>query len=188
VCFLPFPSWQSLVGLITSASVLMYAGAPLAFGAFRKRLPNADRPFRLPGGEILAPIAFIVSNWIILWTGWETDWKLGVCILIGLAIIVITRVFRLNPTPVHFNWKSSQWIFPYLIGLGLIIYLSDWGPLKHPVIGFGWDMVVAGLFSLVIYYWAINTAVDTEGILVMAEETAAHAEQETAELGDPVGH
>jgi len=186
VCFLPFPSWQSLVGLITSASVLMYAGAPLAFGAFRKRLPNADRPFRLPGGQILSPIAFIVSNWIIMWTGWPTDWKLGVCILIGLAIIVLTRVFKWNSTPVHFNWKSSQWLFPYLVGLGLIIFLSDWGPLKHPVIGFGWDMVVTGAFSLVIYYWAINTAVDTEGILVMAEETAAHAEQETAELGAPV--
>ena len=40
ICFLPFPSWQSLVGLITSASVLMYAGAPLSLGAFRKRLPD----------------------------------------------------------------------------------------------------------------------------------------------------
>ena len=37
ICFLPFPSWQSLVGLITSASVLMYAGAPLSLG----RLPPA---------------------------------------------------------------------------------------------------------------------------------------------------
>src|SRR5579875_3325259 len=106
ICFLPFPSWQSLVGLITSASVLMYAGAPLAFGAFRKRLPNAERPFRLPGGQVLAPIAFIVANWIILWTGWPTDWKLGVCILIGFAIIVVTRLFHLNNTPVHFNWKA----------------------------------------------------------------------------------
>ncbi|MFC4244837.1 APC family permease [Gryllotalpicola reticulitermitis] len=186
ICFLPFPSWQSLVGLITSASVLMYAGAPLAFGAFRKRLPNAERPFRLPGGQIFSPIAFIVANWIILWTGWPTDWKLGVCILIGFAIIVLNRVFRLNSTPVHFNWRAAQWLFPYLIGLGLIIFLSDWGPLKHPVFPFGWDMVVTGVFSLIIYYWAINVAVDTEGILQMAEETAVHAEQESAELGEPV--
>ena len=48
VCFLPFPSWRSLVGLITSASVLMYAGAPLALGVFRSRLPDAERPYRLP--------------------------------------------------------------------------------------------------------------------------------------------
>ncbi|MCL2515383.1 MAG: APC family permease [Microbacteriaceae bacterium] len=192
ICFLPFPSWQSLVSLITSASVLMYAGAPLAFGAFRKRIPDAERPFRLPAGQILAPIAFIVSNWIILWTGWITDWKLGVCILIGIAIIVLTRIFKWNPTPVHFNWKSSQWVLPYLIGLGLIVFLSDWnqnsaGKVVGPDwIPFGWDMVVTGVFSLVIYFWAVNTAIDGKGILAIAEETAAHAEQETAALGEAI--
>jgi amino acid transporter len=192
VCFLPFPSWQSLVSLITSASVLMYAGAPLAFGAFRKRIPNADRPFRLPGGAILSPIAFIVANWIILWTGWLTDYKLGICILIGLAIIVVTRVFKLNPTPVHFNWKAAQWLFPYLIGLGLIVFLSDWNQDANGTIAgpdwlpFGWDMAVTAAFSLIIYYWAVNTSVDTQGILTIAEETSALAEQETAELGAPI--
>jgi amino acid transporter len=38
ICFLPFPSWRSLVGLITSASVLMYAAAPLALGVFRRKV------------------------------------------------------------------------------------------------------------------------------------------------------
>jgi amino acid transporter len=55
VCFLPFPSWRSLVGLITSASVLMYAGAPLALGALRRRLPDAERPYRLPSAPVIAP-------------------------------------------------------------------------------------------------------------------------------------
>jgi amino acid transporter len=83
ICFLPFPSWQSLVGLITSASVLMYAGAPLSLGVFRRRLPDAHRPFVLPGATVLAPLAFVVANLLILWSGWKTDWKLGVAILIG---------------------------------------------------------------------------------------------------------
>ena len=39
---LPFPSWHSLVGLITGASVLMYAGAPLSVGAFRGQVPEAN--------------------------------------------------------------------------------------------------------------------------------------------------
>ena len=49
-------------GLITSASVLMYAGAPLSLGAFRKRLPDQERPFRLPAAEILSPLAFAISE------------------------------------------------------------------------------------------------------------------------------
>ncbi len=97
VCFLPFPSWRSLVGLITSASVLMYAGAPLSFGVFRRRLPNVDRPYRLPGGGWMSPSAFVVANFLILWSGWTTDWKLGIAILIGDRHLIVNRVFRMNP-------------------------------------------------------------------------------------------
>ena len=52
---LPFPSWHSLVGLITGASVLMYAGAPLSVGAFRGQVPDASRPYRMPAAAVLAP-------------------------------------------------------------------------------------------------------------------------------------
>src|SRR3954464_9631107 len=103
ICFLPFPSWQSLVGLITSASVLMYAGAPLSLGVFRKRLPDAERPYRLPAAAVLSPLAFVVSGLIILWSGWDTDWKLGIAILIGYAILAISRIFHLNDKPTHLN-------------------------------------------------------------------------------------
>ena len=61
----------------------MYAGAPLSLGVFRRRLPDAERPYRLPAAGVLSPLAFIVSDLIILWSGWDTDWKLGVAILLG---------------------------------------------------------------------------------------------------------
>ncbi len=48
VFLLPFPSWRSLVGIIVGASVLMYAGAPLSVGAFRRQVPDANRPYRMP--------------------------------------------------------------------------------------------------------------------------------------------
>ena len=80
---LPFPSWRSLVVLITSASVLMYAGAPLSLSAFRGQVPDADRPYRLPGAAVLAPIACVIANLLIYWSGFLTIWKLGVVLLIG---------------------------------------------------------------------------------------------------------
>ncbi|MGZ6829251.1 MAG: APC family permease [Nocardioidaceae bacterium] len=161
ICFLPFPSWQSLVGLITSASVLMYAGAPLAFGAFRRRLPHAERPFRLPAGHIISPLAFVVANLVILWTGWDTLWKLGVSILIGYGILIANAVFDLNPVKPVYDWKAALWLPPYLVGMGLIVYLSDFGPLKSPIIGLWWDILVVAAFSLVIYFWALSVALPT---------------------------
>jgi amino acid transporter len=170
VCFLPFPSWRSLVGLITNASVLMYASAPLALGVFRNRMPTAHRPYRLPFAKVIAPIAFIIANYLILWNGWTTAWKLGIAILIGYVILGASRIFNLNPVAPVLDLKAAQWLPVYLVGTGLIIYLSDFGPMKSPWFPLWWDMLALGLFSLVIYYWAMAVALPTEKIEQMVNQ------------------
>jgi amino acid transporter len=171
VCFLPFPSWQSLVGLIVSASVLMYGGAPLSLGAFRRRLPDANRPYRLPFAEVLAPAAFIIANLIILWAGWETDWKLGVSILIGYAILAGNRLLHLNPHKPTLDWRAASWLLPYLVGMGLIVYFSDYGPKgDNAPITFGWDALVVAIWALIIFYWAMAVALPREAIEEMIGE------------------
>jgi amino acid transporter len=164
VCFLPFPSWRSLVGLITSASVLMYAGAPLALGVFRNRLPEADRPYRLPAARLLSPLAFVVANLLILWSGWTTDYKLGIAILIGYVILALNHVLKLNPTRPQFELRSAVWLPVYLVGMGLIVYLSDFGPTANPWFPLWWDMLAVAAFTLAIYFWALHVALPTAKI------------------------
>jgi amino acid transporter len=180
ICFLPFPSWRSLVGLITSASVLMYAGAPLALGVFRRRLPDEERPYRLPAASVFAPLAFIVANFLILWSGWTTDWKLGVAILIGYVLLVANRVLNLNPRTPELNLRAAQWLPVYLIGMGLIVYLSDFGPLTNPVFPLWWDMVAVAIFSLIIFFWARAVALPAERIQWMIDQVVV-PEEEPAE-------
>jgi amino acid transporter len=180
VCFLPFPSWKSLVGLITGASVLMYAGAPLALGTFRRRLPEADRPYRAPAAPVLAPLAFAVANLLILWSGWTTDYKLGIAILIGYAILAANRIFKLNPTTPLLDLRAAVWLPVYLVGMGLIVYLSDFGPLKNPVFPLWWDMLVVAAFSLAIYYWALRVALPAEKIERMIGEGATEPQDALA--------
>ena len=171
ICFLPFPSWRSLVGLITSASVLMYAGAPLALAAFRERLPDADRPYRVGAASFLAPLAFVVANLLILWSGWKTDYKLGIAILIGYALIATNRIFKLNPTVPPLDLKAARWLPVYLVGMGLIVYLSDFGPLKNPVFPLWWDMLAVAVFSLAIFWWALRSALPAERIQKTIDES-----------------
>ncbi|WP_017933898.1 APC family permease [Nocardioides sp. Iso805N] len=177
VCFLPFPSWQSLVGLITSASVLMYAGAPLSFGAFRRRLPNAERPFRLPLGEVFSPLAFVVSTWIILWTGWETQWKLGILIVLGCLLI-----FNRQMDPEHMNWRAASWLPVYLIGIGVITYFSTFGGKGASSHSMGvWPSLgLTAALALVIYYWAVAVALPTHVIERMIEDVVVPEEEDLA--------
>jgi amino acid transporter len=176
---LPFPSWQSLVGLVTLASVLMYAGAPLSLGAFRGQLPDAPRPYRAPVAAVLAPFGFIIANMIIYWTGFNVVWKVGVCIAIGYILIGISMVFDKERPPL--DWKPAQWLPPYLIGMGLISWFGQFGsgapPINNGRLPFWWDMLVVVGFSLVIYYWAMRAKLPRQ-------EMKRLVELQSARMGD----
>lgn len=51
--FLPFPGWAKLVGFITSATVLSFGTGPLVLAALRRQLAEQERPFRVPGGDVI---------------------------------------------------------------------------------------------------------------------------------------
>jgi len=176
VFLLPFPSWQSLVGLVTGASVLMYAGAPLSLGAFRGQVPEANRPYKMGGAAILAPLAFCVANFIIYISGFETIWKLGICIVLGYVLIGICMAFD-SQRP-KLIWKSATWLPVYLIGMGIISWQGQYSggavlaPLNTGHIKLWWDILVIVVFSLAIYFWAMFTKLPREEMLAIVGEQA----------------
>ncbi|MDF3287646.1 APC family permease [Streptomyces silvisoli] len=166
ICFLPFPSWQQLVSFISSASVLMYAGAPLAFGALRSRLPERDRPYRLPIGGLVSPLSFVIASLIIYWSGWDTLWRLGVAIILGYVLLGSYALYANRkglPNAPTLNWKSAQWLPVYLIGIGVISWQGGFGN-GTGAIPLWWDIALIAAFSLGIYYWARATALSSEEI------------------------
>ena len=180
---LPFPSWHSLVGLVTSASVLMYAGAPLSMGAFRRQVPDHHRPYRMPGAEVLGPVAFIIANMIIYWSGLTVIWKLGVAIIIGYALIGIGMALDKDRPPLH--WKAASWLPVYLIGMGIISWQGQYAgetstaaPLNTGHIPFWWDMLVVAGFSLVIYFWAQASRLSREEMLELVERQSSETKEE----------
>ena len=170
---LPFPSWAKLVGIVTSASVFMYAGAPVALGALRKQKPDLARSYRLPVAGILAPLAFAGAGWVILFSGWQTYSTLVVALLLGYALIAVSYALKLNPRAPAMDWQAAPWIIGWIIGMGLISYLSAFGAggiiggigfFKHVLdqggtddIGLWGGIIASGAFSLIIYYWAVAT-------------------------------
>jgi amino acid transporter len=169
---LPFPSWAKLVGIVTSASVFMYAGAPVSLGALRKQKPDLARTYRLPAAGILAPLAFAGAGWVILFSGWQTYSTLVVALLLGYALIWVSYSLKLNPKAPAMDWQAAPWIIGWIIGMGVIAYLSDFGPggiiggigiFNHVLdqggtddIGLWGGIIASGVFSLIIYYWAIS--------------------------------
>jgi amino acid transporter len=171
VFLLPFPSWKTLVGFITSASVLMYAGAPLSLAAFRKQVPDAARPYRVPAYHFMCILGFLIANMLIYWSGFEVVWKLGIALIIGYVLIGTWMAFDKQRAPL--DWKSAQWLLPYLIGMGIISWQGQYGPDNTFRIPFGLDMLIILGWTLIIYFWAQAVALPREEVLRLVELQSA---------------
>jgi amino acid transporter len=181
VVFLPFPSWQQLVGFITSATVLSFASGPLVLVALRKQVPDQERPFRLPGGHVIPVLAFFSSNLIIYWSTWPINWKLFVAVALGLVLLAVFHVTGRVTAPQLDFTAGASWLLPWLGGLALISYLGDYGGTG--LLGFGWSIPVIAVFSAVIYGIAYAVALPPEQIERYIEDVRAEAEAEEKELG-----
>ncbi len=156
--FLPLPGWQNMVSFLVSAVVISYAMGPISLICLRQQLPQEKRPFRLPYAPVLCLLAFYCCNLISYWTGWHTISKLAIALLIGMVFFIISY-YRGGFAKSQFGMKALLWIVPYFIGLALISYLGSFGGKQ--IITFGWDFLVIGIFSIIVFYLAVIARLDS---------------------------
>ncbi|MGA2924790.1 MAG: APC family permease [Solirubrobacteraceae bacterium] len=177
---LPFPSWSQLVNVVTSASVLMYAAAPLALAALRRQKPELPRVYQLPMADVLAPLSFVCASWIIYWAGWQTYTTLMLAMLIGYLLIAASYAFHLNPNQPKMDWEAAIWIVPYLVGMLVISYFGTFGAggivggvgfFKHVLdqggnddLGLFGGLAASAALSLAIFYLAIARRLPTDKV------------------------
>ncbi len=186
LCFLPFPSWSGLVGLVTSATVMMYAFAPPTLGALRKKDPDRPKPFRLPAAGFLCPLSFVLANLIVYFAGWSTVFWLYMGLCLGVVAFGIYQVSIPRERRTIIDWRAGSWIIPWLIGLGVISALGQFNGVPPKVFGLTllarkdlpewWDYVAVAGWSLIIYYWSIHVAMSADKVAVAVADVEAEAE------------
>jgi amino acid transporter len=207
ILFLPFGSWAGLVGAITAASSFMYSFAPVAAVSLRKTDPDRVRPYRAPILNVIAPFSFVVSGFIIYWSGTANDLKIDAAVAFFLVLYVIARrIDPANQEPLDF--RAGSFAIPWIIGLTIFSifggsyvggissgpgntgsgggYATFLGAKLGVHLPFWWDLGAIAVFSLIVFYFAVNSSLGTERVIAHAEEAAADAHQEDLDLG--VGH
>ncbi len=168
--FFPFPSWQKLVSYISSVTVLSYSIGPIVLLHLRRTMPDRERPFRLWAPWVIAPLAFIVSNWIIFWTGLNTlNFMFGLLLVLFVLYLIYFYGFK-SGSGEGFGWAHIWWLFPYFIGLW---YLTTLGPAAvggNGTMTLYADMGVIAVFSLVILGISLATAIPNEEVDRYMEE------------------
>lgn len=173
LAFGPFKSWAALVKVVTDATAIMYAFAPVALAALRKVDGGRPRSYRVPLPRLLVPAAFCSANLIIYWGGFDITWKLACAMAAGLALFAV-GAWR-SGTGARRTIRNAFWIGPWLAGQVLIGWLGRYGNGSRSILPNWADVVVVIVFALAIFYWAV-------GLALPAEEAAAAVDKDAPQL------
>lgn len=158
IFFLPFPSWQALVTIVTSLTVLSFGSGSIALLTFRKQIPQQERPFRLRGAWIIAPLALLSTNLIMYWAGWDQVWKMMLAVVIGYVVLLILQLTDRNVKgmpPLEF--RHGWWVLVWFAGITLVSYLGSYsgaGAVKEAgqadVYGFNGGVIANVILTIVV--------------------------------------
>ncbi len=165
----PFKSWSALVTVITGATAMMYAFAPIALAALHKVDGDRPRSYRVPMPRLVLPAAFCSANLIIYWGGFDTTWKL-VC-AVGFGLLLFSLGAWRKQTGARRAVRNALWIAPWLLGQTAIGFMGRYGNGARNILPKWIDLAVVIVFALVIFHWAVRLAMtQTATALAIAKD------------------
>ena len=170
--FLPFPGWQQFIGFITSAFAISFGAGPLVVGALRRQLPDQDRPFRVPGGDLLPYLAFLASGLLVFWAGWAINEKMFIALLVGYVVFAAYSAYNRAAMP-PLELRAGSWFPLWVAGLAVISFLGDidaGAPADPGLLFTGgdgpldliWGPVAVAVFSAAVYAYAMVVRLPAE--------------------------
>ncbi|MHB1869973.1 MAG: APC family permease [Steroidobacteraceae bacterium] len=163
VFFFPFPSWQKLVSAVSLITVLSYSIGPVILLRLRTALPDTPRPFRMRAAGILAPVAFIASNWIIYWTGYAVARWMFSAVFAYIIVYLLWYFLVRRGSARELGWQQAWWTVPYLGGMWLVSYLGPKGAMGGTgALGFFTGMWIIAVFSLIMLWFALRAGQSPE--------------------------
>lgn len=152
-----FQSWSGIVSAATAALVLTFMTGPVAAAALRKQAPDMERPYRVKGMQWLAPAAFALATLAAYWSGWDV---ISMLVIITVCSLVIFFAFADKDEFLSRHLKqdvmAALWLFGYYAFLLVMTYIGSFGPGDY--IPSPWDSIIVVIGSILIFHWAVNTA------------------------------
>lgn len=173
IFFLPFPGWQEFIGFVTAAFAVSFAPGSVVVGALRRQLPDQERPFRLPGGDLVPVLGLIGSSLLVFWNEWAINEKMLVAFLVGYVVYAVFHATTKRTLP-PLDIRNGLWFPVWILGLMVVSYFGDLDPTApseqawlFPAggdgpIGLGLGAVILVVWSVVIYYVAIASRLSPE--------------------------
>ncbi|PXW16910.1 APC family permease [Paraburkholderia caballeronis] len=166
-----FRGWSALAAVISVATVISYLTGPISLMALKRAATDLERPLHVPAMKVIAPFAFVCASLILYWAKWPLTGE-----IILLMVVALPVYFYFQGKSGWEGWgrdlKAAWWLVAYLPLMALLSLIGSKQFGGSNLIPYGWDMLTVAVFSLVFYFWGVNSGYRTEYL----EEREKHDE------------
>ena len=147
---LPFPSWQKMVGFLSSCMVLGYVVGPMSLMVLEHDASLQKRGINWHT-HILSVCALTICSLMIYWSGWAVVQKMVWVFAIGYMALYIMQLHHpaMRQQLARHHVIRGCWVWLYILSLAVLSYCGSFGGQHW--ISFGDDFIWAGILSLATY-------------------------------------
>jgi amino acid transporter len=109
-------------------------------------------------------------------------WPIGLYLaaFAGMVAVFIGVLWAISTNEGRRQIRAGLWVFPALIGSTFVAYFGDAGPLSHPVLVDGVDVIVVVILAVVTYWWAVKVGYRTDELDQVVRQQVEAEEDEKA--------
>ncbi len=149
-------SLATVIGVMVDGLLVSYAPGCVSLMVFRKTDPDVKRPFRLPLAVVFAPIAFIVTNLMVLWSGFSA---IEIIVPLDLAGMILVLFYARHNKVSAKSLGYGAWMplfFLFLLGYSYI-GSKFFGGIG--IIPFPYDSIIFAIITVIVYFIAVEMGV-----------------------------
>lgn len=160
--FLPFPSWQHMVGFLVSCLSMGYIVGPMSLMILTQTKSEKFDQQPVWWTHTLCFAALYACTLIIYWSGWGVIEKLAITFALGYVVLAGMLIVskRSREALRELNIVRGFWVIIYMLGLTAVSYLGTFGG-GVGAIEFGSDFLVILVFVFCVYMLANGLALCT---------------------------
>ena len=158
-----FRGWGKLAAVISVATIITYLVVPISVMVLRRTAPNLHRPLRVPGLQVLAPLAFVLATLMLFWARWPHTGEIMLLLILPMPVYLYYQHRAGWPTFAR-QMRASWWLLVYLLTITALSWAGSKEFEGHDYIGYGWDQLCVAVAALFFYAWGVRSGWRTPGI------------------------
>jgi amino acid transporter len=131
--------------------------------SLRRTAPELHRPFRLPGLQIIALLAFVFSAELLYWAKWPLTGEIILLVVVALPVYFYYE-WKNGWHDFHRHLGGAWWLVAYLPVIALVSYCGSAEFGGRGYIPFGWDLALVALIGVAFYFWGIASGWRTPAV------------------------